>query len=165
MNGGDEAELLNKMARAYPSVTAVRVKDAIDIVSGLLGQMLAAIRGANVLTLLTGVLVLAGALAAGLSERLYEAVVLKTYGATKRQLVGAFTIEYAALGLAAAVFGIGRGLARLMVPRALHPRNPVELLVRNRRPDGAHRHGGDGGGRTDRHMDGPIGKPRALLEE
>ncbi len=109
MDGGDEAGLLNRMARAYPSVTAVRVKDAIDIVSGLLGQMLAAIRGANVLTLLTGVLVLAGALAAGLSERLYEAVVLKTYGASKRQLVGAFMIEYAALGLAAAAFGVAVG--------------------------------------------------------
>jgi putative ABC transport system permease protein len=106
MSGGDEAKLLNTMARAYPSVTAVRVKDAIDIVSGLLGQMLAAIRGANVLTLLTGVLVLAGALAAGLSERLYEAVVLKTYGASKRQLIGAFVIEYAALGFAAAAFGL-----------------------------------------------------------
>lgn len=109
MSGGDEAALLNHMARAYPSVTAVRVKDAIDIVSGLLGQMLMAIRGANVLTLLTGVLVLAGALAAGLSERLYEAVVLKTYGASKRQLVSAFVIEYAALGLAAALFGLAVG--------------------------------------------------------
>jgi putative ABC transport system permease protein len=109
MAGGDEAALLNKMARAYPSVTAVRVKDAIDIVSGLLGQMLAAIRGASGLTLLTGVLVLAGALAAGLSERLYEAVVLKTYGASKRQLVSAFVIEYASLGLAAAVFGLAVG--------------------------------------------------------
>jgi putative ABC transport system permease protein len=109
MNGGDEAALLNRMAQAYPSVTAVRVKDAIDIVSGLLGKMLAAIRGANLLTLLTGVLVLAGALAAGLSDRLYEAVVLKTYGASKRQLIGAFVIEYAALGLAAAVFGLAVG--------------------------------------------------------
>ena len=109
MQGGDEAQVLNRMARAYPSVTAVRVKDAIDIVSGLLGQMLSAIRGANVLTLLTGVLVLAGALAAGLSDRLYEAVVLKTYGASKRQLVGAFVIEYAALGLAAAIFGLAVG--------------------------------------------------------
>ncbi len=111
MNGGDEAGLLNRMARAYPSVTAVRVKDAIDIVSGLLGQMLTAIRSANVLTLLTGVLVLAGALAAGLSERLYEAVVLKTYGASKRQLVGAFVIEYAGLGLAASAFGLAVGSA------------------------------------------------------
>lgn len=111
MNGGDEAALLNDMARAYPSVTAVRVKDAIDMVSGLLGQMVAAIRGANVLTLLTGVLVLAGALAAGLSERLYEAVVLKTYGATRWQLIGAFVIEYAGLGLAAAAFGVAVGSA------------------------------------------------------
>ncbi|MFO1131886.1 MAG: FtsX-like permease family protein [Hyphomicrobiales bacterium] len=111
MKGGDEAQLLNAMARAYPSVTAVRVKDAIEMVSSLLERMLVAIRGANILTLLTGMLVLAGALAAGLSERLYEAVVLKTYGATKRQLVGAFVIEYAGLGLAAALFGIAVGSA------------------------------------------------------
>ena len=109
MKGGDEAKLLNTMARAYPSVTAVRVKDAIDMVSGLLEKMLMAIRGANILTLLTGMLVLAGALAAGLSERLYEAVVLKTYGASRRQLIGAFVIEYAGLGLAAALFGLGVG--------------------------------------------------------
>jgi len=111
MKGGDEAKLLNTMARAYPSVTAVRVKDAIDMVSGLLEKMLMAIRGANILTLLTGMLVLAGALAAGLSDRLYEAVVLKTYGASKRQLIGAFVIEYAGLGLAAALFGLAVGSA------------------------------------------------------
>jgi putative ABC transport system permease protein len=111
MNGGDEAQLLNRMARDYPSVTAVRVKDALNLVSTLLGQMLTAIRGANVLTLLTGVLVLAGALAAGLSERLYEAVVLKTYGASKRQLMSAFVIEYAVLGLSAAAFGLVVGSA------------------------------------------------------
>jgi len=109
MNGGDEAKLLNTMARAYPSVTAVRVKDAIAVVTGLLSKMLAAIRGANALTLLTGVLVLAGALAAGLSGRIYDAVVLKTYGASRRQLMGAFVIEYAGLGLASAIFGIAVG--------------------------------------------------------
>lgn len=109
MEGGDEARLLNAMATAYPSVTAVRIKDAIGIVSDLLGKMLTAIRGANALTLLTGVLVLAGALAAGLSQRLYESVVLKTYGASRRQLIGAFVIEYAALGLAAAIFGLAVG--------------------------------------------------------
>jgi len=106
MAGGDEAKLLNDMAASYPSVTAVRVKDALAIVSDLLGQMLAAVRGANVLTLLTGVLVLSGALAAGLATRSYEAVVLKTYGATRRQLLTAFMIEYGLLGLVAALFGI-----------------------------------------------------------
>jgi putative ABC transport system permease protein len=109
MKGGDEAKLLNGIAREFPSVTAVRVKEALATVSDLLGKMLAAIRGANALTLLTGVLVLAGALAAGLSSRTYEAVVLKTYGASRAQLMGAFTIEYAVLGLASALFGIAVG--------------------------------------------------------
>lgn len=106
MNGGDEGKLLNAMAAGYPSVTAVRVKDALSTVSDLLGKMLTAVRGANIITLLTGVLVLAGALAAGLSSRSYEAVVLKTYGATRAQLLLAFSIEYGLLGAVAAVFGI-----------------------------------------------------------
>ena len=106
MNGGDEGALLNTMASTYPSVTAVRVKDALATVSDLLDKMLTAVRGANVITLLTGILVLAGALAAGLSSRSYEAVVLKTYGATRRQLLLAFIIEYALLGLVSALFGI-----------------------------------------------------------
>lgn len=106
MEGGDEAKFLNTMALAYPSATTVRVKDALTTVSELLGQMLAAVRGANALTLLTGVLVLAGALAAGLASRSYEAVVLKTYGATRRQLLVSFMLEYGLLGLVSAVFGI-----------------------------------------------------------
>ena len=106
MTGGDEGGLLNTMASSYPSVTAVRVKDALSTISDLLGKMLTAVRGANIITLLTGILVLAGALAAGLSSRSYEAVVLKTYGATRRQLLIAFIIEYALLGMVAALFGI-----------------------------------------------------------
>lgn len=109
MEGGDEAKLLNDMAREFPSVTAVRVKETLATIGDLLGKMLAAIRGANALTLLTGVLVLAGALAAGLSSRTYEAVVLKTYGASRAQLMAAFSIEYAVLGLAAALFGVAVG--------------------------------------------------------
>ncbi|HMT14199.1 MAG TPA: FtsX-like permease family protein [Aestuariivirga sp.] len=109
MQGGDEAHLLNTMARAWPGVTAVRVKDALDQVAAMMGKILLAIRSANVLTLVTGILVLAGALSAGLSARSYEAVVLKTYGASRAQLLGAFALEYGLLGLAAAVFGLIAG--------------------------------------------------------
>ena len=106
MEEGDEAKLLNEMARQFPSVTAVRVKETLATIGDLLGKMLAAIRGANVLTLLTGVLVLAGALAASLASRTYDAVILKTYGASSTQLMAAFSIEYAVLGLASSIFGI-----------------------------------------------------------
>lgn len=109
MAGGDEGKLLNTVSRAFPTVTAIRVKDVVATVTDLLTQMLAAIRGANALTLVTGILVLAGALSAGLSGRLYDAVVLKTYGATRIELIQAFIIEYAILGLASAIFGITVG--------------------------------------------------------
>jgi putative ABC transport system permease protein len=67
------------------------------------------VRGANIVSLLTGVLVLAGALAAGLSTRSYEVVVLKTYGASRSQLLWGFIVEYGLLGLLAAGFGIITG--------------------------------------------------------
>ena len=109
MTGGDEAKLVNDAARRFPAVTAIRVKDAIATVSDLLAKIINAIRGANAVTLLTGMLVLAGALSAGLDARLYDAVVLKTFGATRRQLILAFAAEYAVLGLASAIFGIAVG--------------------------------------------------------
>jgi putative ABC transport system permease protein len=105
----EEGPLVNEVAQKFPAVTSIRVKDAIETVSDLVGKMVAAIRGANAVTLLTGVLVLAGALGAGLEARIYDAAVLKTYGATRRQLIMAFAAEYAMLGLAAAIFGIAVG--------------------------------------------------------
>ena len=109
MSGGDEGKVLNVMAAQFPSVTSVRVKDALQSVGDLLAKMLGAVRAANILALLTGVLVLAGALAAGLSARSYEAVVLKTYGATRSQLLWCFIAEYMVLGGVAALFGILAG--------------------------------------------------------
>jgi putative ABC transport system permease protein len=109
MNGGDEGAVLKSIAKDFPSVTGIRVKDALDTVSALLSKMLVAVRGANVVSLLTGVLVLAGALAAGLSTRSYDVVVLKTYGASRAQLLWGFVVEYGLLGLLAAGFGIVTG--------------------------------------------------------
>ncbi len=59
---------------------------------------------------------LAGALAAGQRARLYEAVVLKTLGATREKLLSALTLEFSLLGLVTAVFGlIAGGLAAWLV--------------------------------------------------
>ena len=60
-------------------------------------------------TLLAAVLVLGGALAAGHRHRVYDAVILKTLGATRRQLLAAYALEYLLLGLATAVFGVLAG--------------------------------------------------------
>lgn len=110
--GGDparETKLLKQVAAAYPGVTGVRVKDALDTLNGLIGQLAFAIRGAASVALVTSILVLGGAIAAGRRARTYDAVVLKTLGATRARLLAAFVIEYALIGCATALFGVLAG--------------------------------------------------------
>jgi len=111
-DGGTAAEetaMLKGVAAAFPAVTTVRVKDAIEAVGALVGNLALAVRGASALTLLAAALVLGGALAAGHRHRVYDSVILKTLGATRRQLVAGYALEYALLGLVAAVFGVIAG--------------------------------------------------------
>ena len=104
-----EAEIVRDAAKAFPSVTSVRVKDALDAVNDLVHKLTLAIRGASVVAVLSSLLVLAGALAAGHRARLYDAVVLKVLGATRGRLLSAYLLEYGALGAITSVFGILAG--------------------------------------------------------
>jgi putative ABC transport system permease protein len=105
----EESALLKSVAAAFPGVTAVRVKDALDAVADVVMNLVLAVRAASAITLLAAVLVLGGALAAGHRHRVYDAVVLKTLGATRRQLVRAYALEYLLLGSATALFGVAAG--------------------------------------------------------
>jgi putative ABC transport system permease protein len=105
----DEARILTAVTRDFPAVTTIRVKEALEVVNRLVGQLATAIRAAAGLALLASVLVLAGALAAGNRARIHDAVVLKTLGATRRTLIAAFALEYALIGLATAVFALFAG--------------------------------------------------------
>ncbi|TYC53706.1 ABC transporter permease [Rhodobacterales bacterium] len=104
-----ELSLLKTVSNAFPTVTAIRVKDAISQVNDLVAQLAWAIRGASSITLIASVLVLAGALAAGHRSRIYDAVILKTLGATRFRLIAAYALEYAILGLTTAVFALVAG--------------------------------------------------------
>jgi putative ABC transport system permease protein len=90
-------------------VTAVRVKDALEAVNTIVGQLATAIRGASSLAIAASLLVLAGALAAGQRARLYDAMILKTLGATRRFILSSYALEYAGIGLVSAVFGVLAG--------------------------------------------------------
>jgi putative ABC transport system permease protein len=105
----EEIALLKAAAAAFPAVTTVRVREALDAVGNLVTNSVVAIRGASALTLLVAVLVLGGALAAGHRHRVYDAVVLKTVGATRGRLLLAYALEYLMIGLATAVFGVAAG--------------------------------------------------------
>jgi len=104
-----EAAILRDLATAYPNITAIRVRDAIDRVSSVLASLAAATSYGALATLLTGFIVLIGAAAAGSEARTYEAAVLKTFGASRRQIATSFVLRAALLGLFAGTVALFAG--------------------------------------------------------
>ena len=117
----EEASLIEALAGAFPTVTAISVKDALDTLDAIVRNLVLALRGVSSLTLLAAALVLGGGLAASQRFRIYDAVVLKTFGATRARLLVAYGLEYALIGLATVVFGVAMGslAAGLVVTRVM----------------------------------------------
>ena len=104
-----EGAILRGVADAYPNVTAIAVKEAIERVSDVLASLAAAIRVGAGATLLTGFVVLIGAAAAGEGARTFEAAVLKTVGAARSVILRSFALRAALLGLAAGLVALAAG--------------------------------------------------------
>ena len=108
-NPADDATIVKAVAAAFPTITTVRVREALQTVGTVVTNLVLAIRGASAVTLISAILVLGGALAAGHRHRVYDAVILKTLGATRARLLGAYALEYLMIGFATAVFGVIAG--------------------------------------------------------
>ncbi|WP_157937751.1 ABC transporter permease, partial [Oceaniglobus roseus] len=129
-----EAGILRDIATAYPNITAIRVRDAIDRVTVVLGGIAAAITYGALATLITGAVVLIGAAAAGERARTYEAAVLKTLGAERRTILASFALRSAMLGAAAGIVAIvagglaGWGVSRFVMETSFRF-EPVSALL------------------------------------
>ncbi|RUP00304.1 MAG: FtsX-like permease family protein [Hyphomicrobium sp.] len=106
-----ETAMVRDLGRSYPSVSAIRVKDAIDQFSKIFAKVMVAVQVAGSVTLTAGALVLAGALVTAQRRRVLEAVILKTIGARRRQILKAHAWEYALLATIAALVAIALGSA------------------------------------------------------
>ena len=104
-----EETLVGRVVEQYPNVSAIPVRDALDAIERIIAAIGMAIRLAALVTLLAGALVLGGAVAADYRRRVYEAVVLKVLGATRRTIAAAFLIEYGLMGLVGGVIAAGLG--------------------------------------------------------
>ena len=83
----------------FPNVSAIRVRDALQAASRILEGIGGAITVTAALTLVAGVIVLAGVIASEHHRRVYDAVIYKVLGATRRRVVSLYLIEYGILGL------------------------------------------------------------------
>ncbi len=111
-----EDEVERAVTERFANVSSIRVKEALEAVGELIADIAMALRATAAVALVSGVLVLAGAIAAGHHRRVYDAVVLKVLGATRRDVSRAFLLEYGLLGLVtAAIAGLVGSLAAYLV--------------------------------------------------
>jgi len=107
----DEEPLYRAVTDAFPSISAIRVKDAIAQVSALLQQLNVGVGAASLVTILAGLLVLSGAIAAGQRARLFDSTVLKVLGATRGRIAAIYALEYGLLGIVSGLLALGIGTA------------------------------------------------------
>ncbi len=104
-----ENPLYMTVTTRFPNISTIRVKDAIQQVQALLASLAQGVSAASLVTILAGLLVLAGAIAAGTRARLYDATILKVLGATRARIALVYAIEYGVLGLATGVIALLAG--------------------------------------------------------
>ncbi|HXE57355.1 MAG TPA: FtsX-like permease family protein, partial [Gemmatimonadales bacterium] len=106
------ARLQRQVVEAAPNVSVLDLTQIQESLERLLGKVVLAIRFMALFSLLAGLVVLAGAIAANRFQRVREAVLLKTLGATRRQIAVIVLAEHLALGGLAAIVALGlAGLA------------------------------------------------------
>jgi len=93
----------------YPNITAVRMKEVLSSVNTMVAQIGTAVRATALVAIIAGILVLAGAIAAGFQQRVYESVILKVVGAVRSQILRAYLLEYALIGIVTATIALGLG--------------------------------------------------------
>lgn len=98
---------LAQMVRQFPAVTVIDLDRIMEQVRRILTQVTLAVEYVLVFVLLAGFAVLYAALQASLDERLYEGALLRTLGASRRQLRAGHLAEYALLGALAGLLAAG----------------------------------------------------------
>jgi len=95
-----EPAMERAVAKGFDNVSVISVRQAVEAARELLSGINVAIGATAGITIAGGVLVLAGAIAAGRKRRQFEAVVFKVLGAVRADILRAFLLEYGLLGLA-----------------------------------------------------------------
>ena len=104
-----EAGLLREAARTWPNITAISVKEAIAKVVEALTAIATATVAAAGAVLVVGLVVLVGAVSAGVPARVREASVLKVLGATRGAILASFALRAGLMGAAAGLVAVAAG--------------------------------------------------------
>lgn len=119
---GAEVRVERAVAKRFPNITSIRVRDVLQTAGEILGRIAVAVRATAAITVLAGALVLGGAIAAGHRRRVYDAVVFKVLGARRRDVAAAYLMEYGLLGIATAIIAAAAGTvaAAVVLVQVMH---------------------------------------------
>jgi putative ABC transport system permease protein len=106
-----EDTILRRLGQVLPDINVISVREQLDAIAKVFGQLSWAIRAAAGVTALAGLLVLIGAIASTSQTRAREAAILKVLGASRSQILTAYLLEYGLVGLLAASAGVLVGAA------------------------------------------------------
>lgn len=110
-NSGHSARVQRAVVGALPNVTAIDLALVMQTIDGIFSKVAFVIEFMAAFTVLTGLIVLVGAVATGRYQRIRETVLLRTLGANRRQLLQIQLVEYAILGVLAAIVGCALSVA------------------------------------------------------
>ena len=105
------ARLQRDLVTRYPNVSAIDVREVLASIQGVVDNVTFAISIVGTVALASGALILIGAVAMTKFQRVYEAAILRTLGASTRMLGTMLALEYSALGLIAGLIGAAGSLA------------------------------------------------------
>jgi putative ABC transport system permease protein len=100
------AEIQRRVVQRHPNVSALDLALLIETVDSIVSRVAYVVRIMALFTVVTGVIVLAGAVLTGRFQRIRETVLLRTLGASRQQVQRIMIVEYTVLGLLAATTGI-----------------------------------------------------------
>jgi putative ABC transport system permease protein len=102
----ESAHMQREIVKAFPNISIIDLQLVLRTVDSILGKISFVVRFMAMFTVLTGLLVLVGALVTGRYQRVRESVLLRTLGASRGQILKILVVEYFALGLLSALTGI-----------------------------------------------------------
>ncbi len=102
--------LQQEIVQSYPNVSAIDIGQILETVRAFIDKITFVIQFIGLFSIITGLIVLAGSAATSRFQRIREAVLLRTLGAKKDQVVKIQIIEYVFLGVMAAFTGLSLSL-------------------------------------------------------
>ena len=106
---GGRSGLQRALVKAYPNVSVIDVRDIIATIRGVVDNVTLGVTVVGAVTLFGGVLILVGAVAMTKFQRVYEAAIYRTLGASARLVGAMLAVEYGLLGALAGLLGATGG--------------------------------------------------------